>query len=758
MAFGSIVRAGARRIRRHASAAAILTLSILTASIVFAVADQFLFRPLPVSRPEELVIAGVKSQFAVNRLEALSQEDIQELSARFKVIGAGFGAGFFEPRHAEAEAVRGAFVTTTFFDVVGVTPVVGRTFVSEDAVTTGATPVVIGYAQWMSRFGGDPRLLNQPITLGGQRITVVGVMPADFGFPDATDVWAAAPRRLMPFRFRHLTGLLRYPSGAPALSEVRSGNLLISMQRADDYFRTSAHASLVTLFLSGTALIVIGWLYMSASQSIRVVEDLKNIGVRMSLGATPAMLLRQAAVEYTALFAVIGLLCALLMAPVIAIVSRSLPAAVLGTRTLEVDYRIIGFLAAVTLVGCAVVAAGQAWILRSIDVVEALRGRIGRVLIRSARTRLVLLSSQAILIVAVGYVGIVGLRSAVEASRADLGYDPESLLTAFVPGRTASPAALRDVVESVSHLPGVVGVAEGAAPLVPGVIWSAVTTDSADEHAVRSAKRNARQRVVSASYLATVGIRAIEGRDFDPAIDVAGAVILSRQLARLLSPEVSLVNRDVLVDGTSRARVVGVAADVLGDGPERPPPPMMYRLGTSDGPLVARIDRDRGDVRQIAITIANRTGATGPIRIIAEAEHHREKTAVHRARAYVALATSGLALGVGWMAIWSAAWSCVRTRRRELAIRLAIGSPPGRLVWLVLRQILLACLTGGGLGMLIGYAATSYLSHELFGVTPFDLTSTAVIAFLGLAGLSLAVLGPTAALLGQRLQLLLREA
>ena len=757
MAFATAVRRGVRRIRRHTGAALILALSVLAASIVFAVADQFLFRPLPLLRPEELIVAGVKSQFSPNRLAALSQEDIQELSAQFNAAGAGFGAGFFEPRHAEVERLRGVIVTTSFFDVLGVTPAIGRTFVSDDAAVAGATPVVISYAQWISRLGGDSTRLNQPSTLGGKRVIVVGVMEPGFKFPDATDVWAVAARPVMPFRVRHLTGLLRHPAAAALPSDVAINNLLVSLRPSEEYFRTGAYASLVTVFLAGLALMAIAWLYMSASQSMRIVDDLKDIGVRLSLGATPATLVRQSAVESAALFVVVALLCAVLMPLAIGVVSQALPATLLGARTLAVDYRIVVFLAVVTAIGSAVVVMAQAWILQSIDVVEALGGRVGRVLLRGARTRLLWLASQAALIVAVAYVGVAGIRSSIEASLADLGFDPEPLLTAFVPRDVISAGARRDLVDALSHVPGVLAVAEGAAPLVSGVMWSAVVPDSAHESTIRSAARNARQRVVSASYLATVGIEVIAGRDFDPVTDATGSVILSRQLARVLSPDGSLVDRNVLIDGSSGARVVGVAADVLGDGPERPAPPMMYRLGESDGTIVVRLNRAGGDVRGVARTIASHTASAQPIRIVPEAELHREKTAVHRARAYVGLVTSGLALVVGWLAIWSAAWSCVRTRRREFAIRLAIGCPPGRLVWLVLRQILFACVTGGAIGLVVGFAATGYLSHELFGVTALDVPSTVAIAVVGLLGVALAVLGPTASLVGQRLQVLFRE-
>jgi hypothetical protein len=325
---------------------------------------------------------------------------------------------------------------------------------------------------------------------------------------------------------------------------------------------------------------------------------------------------------------------------------------------------------------------------------------------------------------------------------AQLGFLPDRLVTVHQPNALANSAALQanQILDRLRHLPGVSGAAHGSSPLSPGVVLVSVwigRPPTYDE--IESSTRHVRQSTVSAEYFDTVGIPLLEGRTFDPTVDRPGSAVVTRTLAQLLDPNNSVVGRPIFINGTAGATVVGVTGDVWADGPDRPPPPMLYRLGSAPGAFVVRTKGEpQISIPSLRAVVTDVTQDKGPLRIVLESALRDQITALHRSRATLLVVVAGLGLGLCAVVVSASVNRSIRNRRRELAIRLAIGAQRTEIVYRVMRQMLLPAALGIAFGAVGGIAAGNVIASTLFRTDPLDWPTFAggTAVLLGTAGMS----------------------
>lgn len=201
-------------------AGGVLAVGIGASGLIFSLVDAAIIRPLPLARPDELVMLWERPPgFAHNRVSPLTFLDWSEQSHKFRAMaGVSGGSRTLTGTREGPERIPGQAVSVSFFDLLGVKPIAGRTFVDNDAAS-GAKVVVLSERLWRRRFNADPSLVGRAITLDDQPFTVIGIVPADFQILSPSDLWTPfVPKRSPEQRRMHylqVLGRLKPGAGPP---------------------------------------------------------------------------------------------------------------------------------------------------------------------------------------------------------------------------------------------------------------------------------------------------------------------------------------------------------------------------------------------------------------------------------------------------------------------------------------------------------------------------------------------------------------
>ena len=765
---GSDVRIAVRRLAqaRVFSALAILTLAIGIGAVssVFSLAYAVWLKPLPYLQPERLVwlhaahgSSGARGsltadEFAVYRRESQSLSDV----AGFR-YGARILRGSEEPVRVAAHPV-----TPNLFQVLGVTPALGRDFTPSDA-NQGASVAIVSHAAWTRRFGRDPAVVGKTLTLDGIRYDVVGVMPRGFTFPRGpleADVWIPSEKigqegdagryveaiaRLRPgttiegaraevaARARHLAGA--FPASADWTAQLTAAGTTTTAAGRRAF---SALLGIVGLFLL-IACANLGGLLIARNAARR-----PELALCLSMGASRLRLARMLLVEST-LLAFAGCALGMLMSSYAA---RGL-AAVLPPRTpglddVSVNPVVIAVAMAVALACAALVGVLPAVSLRSMRPAEALTG--ARVIPGgSARAqRLLVVVEIALAVVLVVGAGVM-LRTVTGLIGRDRGYDPRGLIAlnvslpfsddSYLPHERRA-RAFEDMLARVATVPGVRSVAATTgfpgSPL--GILTSTHVTPSPGGRAVVTAVH-----ATTAGYFATMGVPVTAGRPFGPTDTPAAprVAIVNEFLARQYPGGNPLGQRVTInIYGTvSSYEIVGVTGntrltDHIGNRIFVP----MTQASSYWIDLVVR--GEGGDALVQPVRQALR-GFSRELLLENESSFQRmivNSLALERTQGAFAALIGALATIVAAVGLYGLMTFVATQRRREYGIRLALGSHPRRLFRDTLAGALKLVATGIGIGVLASTALVRFAGSQVFG-----LASAGPVAYLAGAALVLLV-------------------
>ena len=772
-------RYGLRQLRRSPgfTAVAVLTLAlgIGANTAIFSVIDAALLRPLPYDRPEQLVNA---STFHLNGNPEVIAPDFRNWHNRSSALTAleAFGFGF-NPYSSGAnltgtgEPVRVHVVPVTvgFFPMLGVQPILGRSFTSDEGQRGHEQVALLSAAIWRQQLGGSREVLNKTIDLDGAPYTIIGVMPAGLLYPPG-DVWVPEvldSTNSLPgnadWPMLYLVGRLK-PGVSPA--EARA-DLQVLMHRLDPQFsvgrqraRSRLHVQIVPLrqLLAGDVghllfilLAAVGFVLLIACANLanlllaRAAARGKEIAVRAALGAARCRLIRQFLTESLLLAFLGGTLGSAVglwaergmkvLAP------PELPAAA------TLNLRVLAFVFAVSVGAVIFFGLVPALAASRVEVNEALKeGGAQAGLARGAhRVRgLLVIAQVGLALVLLTGAGLVA-RSFVRLTEEKLGFDPHHLLLAEMylpvtvidqPQRQAG--FFHDVLERLRVLPGVKNAA--ATTHYPVSIFN----ELASNVLVRvgppvEADKPVSVAHISPQYFTTFEIPLVKGRFFtdQDAAQTAKVAILSESEAHRLFGDRDPSGNEISYDGPKGPwrTVVGVVADTRNYQLEREPWPEIFVPYQQEPSLVMTVVlRTSGDPMRTAATLRKAVASVDPYEPVASLETMDDvvqKVVAPRQFKLVLLGSFAvLALVLAAIGLYAVVSFAVTERTHEIGVRRALGAEQEDVLRLVVGQGLKLTAIGIAVGVAGALGLMRFLSGLLYGVKPTDPVTFAAVAAL----------------------------
>jgi predicted permease len=780
IAFRSLAKA------RGFTAIALLTLGlgIGANTVVFSLVNALLLRPLPFGEATDRIVSIHSihpTQFPEGWDDAdVSYADLNDIARESVLLEdvAGYLGRGFTLYEEDAVRIRGGSVTVNLFDLLGVEPILGRSFLEGEGALPGFESVaVLSYGLWQSRFGGDPTIVGKTVRVNERELEVVGIMPPRFRFPEIDDFWVPYdPGEGTGRADRFLHGVARLRQGA-SMAELRAELDAIAEAVARRYPETNRgwglHAlpyrelvvaprtRLVAESLLGAVglVLLIGCANLASLLLARGTERQREFSLRAALGAGRGALLRQLLAESVLLGVLGGVLGTLLALWGIDALVASFPEEQPYWFHVGIDARVVVFIVAVSLAASFLFGLLPALRVTGSDLLAALgSGRDSSSARRSTRGQFLLVGSQVA--ASLGLLVGAGLmfQSFLVLTSADAGFDQRPLFTfrALLSGDAydsvpARVSFFREAVQRLESLPGVRRAsATTAVPTDDGGSPARLVTP---ESPVADGSELGIQLIgITEGFFETLDVPLVEGRAFEARDmeDGAGPVaVLNRRLAERLWPRESAAGREVgLVDGggVQWLRVVGVAPDVQYEefGEETAQSQLNvyvpYSLDPSRG--IAFLVRVENDPAALAGSVRNafRSFAPGvPLFLVRTMEEIRYFTTWEQrffSRTFVAFALAALLLaGLGTYGL--IAYRASR-RVREIGVRVALGASYREVLGMLLREGSLVAGMGLGLGLPAAYLVSRLLEGILFRVPAVNVALYLTAAILLLTAILLA--------------------
>jgi putative ABC transport system permease protein len=767
-----------------------VALGIGLTTTLFSVANGVLLKPLPWSGAERLVRLTETREGRPARIRGTITNGTFLAWHRDSQLLDGLGGYATSsvtalPAQGDPMRLQTTRVTPSVFEILNAHPLRGRLFEAADAPmgSTGliepTRTAILSYGVWQQWFGGRDDAVGRTVLFNGRPVTVIGIMPRDFAFPDnETRVWMPlsvgsvlgdkGAQRISIFSAlgRMKAGVTPQQVAAEGTARARSapdpglaatgmfgssGAPEIAAVPMLDAMTAEVKPAIVMLLAAVVLLLATATANAASLQLARLTAKRRDMALRAAIGATSARLTRQLVMENVLLGIAGGLAGLGLTAALHRALPWLLPADFPRIIDISIDGRVLVFtlLAALaTSIACGFLAALK---LRRFELVEALAdGGAGATAgvwhTRVGRTRTAIMAVQ----VAVACVLLVGasllVRSFAALLHADRGYEPANVLTARIDlpasyladGRVAFGDRLMERLRAVA---GITHVAIGnALPFVSGGGSFAFEMPSPRDPAIKQRVQTF-TRVVSPDYFQVLRLRVVQGRPLTEADTQSSrpVIVVNRTFARQYLADTPLGARVPLPFGQGKpdCDVVGVVDDMRQADVTEPPTPEVFvsyrqmpaRLVNAPLIIVVRTAADPVamiPMLQVAVREQDRTLALDSIMTL----DMRVMNSLSRARTYAAV-LGGFALcalviaGVGLFGLLSYS---IAQRSREIGLRTALGAEQRQIIQLVLRQGLVTAAVGIVGGLTVALASAKALSPFLFGIATHDVLSFAVVA------------------------------
>ena len=778
------VRYALRMLRKNPSFTAVaviaLTLGIGADSAIFSVVNSVLLKPLPYPESERLVFLSERSP----QLEGMSIAypnftDWREQNDAFENIGVFRRQNFNLTGSGEPERLVGGQVSADMFTALRVSPLHGRLF-SNDEDKAGATPVaVLSYGLWQRRFGGDPGIVDQQLTLNGTSFTVIGIMPADFLFPSRAELWTPVGQASRDpgweSRGNHpgLYGVARLKPGvtveqsraemdrvAAALErqypDTNTGNRVTVTPALESVVRDIKPALLILLGAVGVVLLI-ACANVANLLLARATTRQKEMAIRTALGASRWRIIRQLLTESILLGLTGGALGLLLARWGVQLIVAVSPNSIPRSREIGLDSRVLLFTVAMAILTGIIFGLVPALQSSNPDLNETLkdagRGSTGR--------RHILRNALVVTEVAMTMMLLVGaglmIRSFYRLAQVDPGFNGDHLLTfnILLPrGKYPEDPQRIDFYDRVSEklraLPGVetVGLSSGLPLGNNGWQTSFVIDGQPDPEPGKMPLTEA--AVATPDYFKAMGIVLLKGRNFSErdSKDTPRVAIIDEEFARRYWPETEPLGQHIRAGGKDPRNplieIVGVVRRVKMDGldhdSERVQSYYPFRQLVNAGMTVV-VKTSGGDPMNLATAVRQQVLAVDPDQPVYSLntmqQLRADSIAPQRLNLILFTCFGLVAVVLAAVGIYGVMSYAVTQRTHEIGIRMALGARPGNVLQMVVRHGMRLTIAGLAIGTGLAWLAAHAMTSLLFGISASDPLTYAVLPLL-LAGIALA--------------------
>jgi putative ABC transport system permease protein len=764
-----------------------LALGIGANTAIFSVVYGVLLRPLPYAHGGQLVVVHQRAHGQPPDIPFSYKElaDYREQTRTLDAVVEYHSMSFLLLGDDSAERVQTAVVSANFFDVLGVKPLLGRTFLASDESQSADAVLVLSYQYWQSHQGGDPNIVGKVFHMNNRPHTVIGVLPPVPQYPAENDVYM--PTSQCPFRssqafmgnrkarmmtvFGRLKPDVPLPTTQADLSTIANRIELANPDvypKADGYgvavaplqedLTRRARTTLLVLLGAAGFVLLIACANVANLMLARLLKRERELAVRSALGATRARLVRQLLTETVLLSLAGGLLGLQLAYPTLALLVKF--AARFTTRANEV--RIDGVVLAFTLV--VSVLSGLLFgfvpaLSSKAQISDALKQGSGQATSSPGRQRL--RAGLVVVQIAVSFILLIGaglmIRSFEKLLSVDPGFSPERVLTLNLSPnfsrytQNAQFIALGDnILRSVRAVGGVESAALASSfPFSPLALTSGPGSVSFDIEGRPVSSGDLQPRVdatgVSPGYFETIRQPLLRGRTFadrDGADAMKVAVINQSMAFHRFASEDPVGKRISFDGGKNWITIAGVVGDAREYGLERAVGDEVYLPVNQSGFAGSLVVRTTVDPMSIVPLIRKALHDVDPQLAVDQVETierlQHESLASPRITTILLGIFAGLALVISASGIAGIMALTVSQRTRELGIRMALGQSKTSVVRMVVRQGLAVALAGTALGLIGAMVLGHLLSSLLYATSPTDISTFAAVSllFVAVAGLA----------------------
>jgi predicted permease len=789
------LRYGLRMLAKNPALTAVVVLSLALGigvnTAIFSVLDGWLFRPLPVRAPSQIMVLGFFQQEEGSQFSYLDFLDFQKQADAFSdLFGYTFGGAGFSVNGSNASEFAYSVVTGNYFPALGLKPALGRLFVPGEGEKLGEERlVVLGYSCWQERFGGDPGIVGKQVQINGKPLTVIGVAPKEFHgtffgldmdgylslnamalFQDSSRFWTDRHDR----RLTVLGRLKRAASRAQAQSsvDVIAGRLAAQYPATDKGVsvrvipeRLARPAPFVTSFVPVIAslfLILPALVLLQASMNVanillaRAAVRQREMAIRVALGAGRGRLIRQLLTE-SLLLAFLGGIGGLVLGKSAIGASSSMLHSVttsssnVGFRLdTSLDWRVFAYALATVLITGILVGVWPAFRASRADVNTGLResGRVDHSGVRRHGIRSLLVAAQVagslMLLIAAGLF----VRSLEHAEHMNLGFDPNQVLNVMLDVRQVGYDDMRAKTffrELERHTQAIPGVQTASLALtVP--LGTPAPRDPVYVEGRPLAAGQLPPRIphnsIDPGYFETMRIPLVSGRPFTDSDDgtVPPVAIVNQAMATRFWPNQDPIGKRFSLKSAAGPfiEVVGLARDGQSMWMLSPhPQPFFYMpLAQNFAPFLSLQVRSTGPPESLIPAVEEEIRQLAPglpifnVGTMQQAVHGLAGLFFFRLAASLAGAMGILGLTLAVVGVYGVVSFTVSQRNHEIGIRMALGAERMDILRLALRQGLVLVVIGVLTGLMVASALSRVMSQLLIGVSPNDVATYALITTL----------------------------
>jgi putative ABC transport system permease protein len=743
-----------------------LTIGIGASTAIFSVLDTVMLKPLPFRDPDRLVWVAERNDklnlptFSASALNYLSWQEQQPRT--LEALGGVRGLSFVLTGPSDPEQLTGAGVTSSLIPLLGVPPVRGRAFTDQEDRPGGEAVAMITEGLWRRDFGGEDTITARRIVLNGVSSQIVGVLPDAIGRLLGADV--VVPIAIEPAQERRLNHVMT------VMGRMRPGVTLDQAQAEMDAIARrdgvtypevkdwgirlvtfarwivgdQLRMSLVVLFGAVASLLLIACANVANLLLGRAATREQEMAVRAAIGASQGRLFRQLLIESLSLSVAGGVLGIALAVASVRLCNAELPQGLLPVPSIEINALALFFACGVTLVAGLLFGIVPAWSMarRPMHGVlkQASRSTVGGA--RAVLKRALVAAELALATMLLVGAGLLG-QTLVRLQHVALGFEPDHLLTFQLSPPTGrypldgkAQLFYRSLIERLRAAPGVTEAAVSSGmPMGQGNYTRTPMAATSGGAVPVGTTIPIDWRIVSPDFFHLMRIPLLRGRTFTDADGPNGQdiVVVSRAMARSFWGDTDPVGRFIRRVGDGKElMVVGVVGDVRNNSLDTEIPSMYYASARRVWPLMDIVVRTPGDPGSVVASVRQAVRSIDselPISTVRTEEDWVSASAAQpRLNAVLMTSFACAALLVAAIGVYSVLAYSVAQRTREMGVRLALGSSPGGVVRLILREGMTVGLLGVGTGVVGALALGRVLAELVYGVPVHDPTTFVVVS------------------------------